>query len=743
MPGRTLILALLVCLLATLAQPAASQSESPHRIGVRTIDGQAEFFDTATGVRFVPRGANYVDFTTAPNGSTVTWPLATDRFDPERIRAAFQQLHTAYGYNTVRFFIDHCDSGPLCITTPGQPGLNPAYLDNLAHLIRIAAEEGIYLILTSNDLPPGSTYDALAQRETGPTMHGYRNVHFLTLSGLEASRKYWEDLITGLNDRGAPLSAVLGWSLLNEEWVFENEPPLSLDEGAITVSSGRTYGMDDPAQKREMVADALVHYSTTLREQIQQLDPGALVTMGFFTPGFPNETAIGDRSYVDTASLLERAPLDFFDFHTYLGSDISLTQMVENFGLSTELAKPVIMGEVGAFRAQYPSSDLATIYLLDWIAESCEYGFDGWLIWDYYGQDSAADPMWGLLADEGLPLFSLSPVVQPDACVPSAVFIQNVALRQLVGATAEVAEGPADLAVDGTNQPWISGAHAPQGIQIEFNEAHTIGEVRLTVSQFPEGTTQHRVWALLPEDRRVLLGVLAGVTQDGQVLSLELPAPIPNVLGLQVGTIESPSWVSWREIEAFEGDAAPTCLAFADGETIVRARPAGRSANLGTLNPTDGILVAARVEGEQLNWLALNGGGFVREDLMILEGACDDLPTSTETGPATVPVTLFVRGPVGESNDVYIAGAFGDAYPEWDPAGLQMQSPLGAMAWAIQLRLVPGTTIEYKYTRGSWETVELGAACADVPNRTLTVENHSMIVRDQVESWQGTGECAP
>lgn len=740
---RSLLILLVLFAALGLAGQAAGQPPTPNRISIRTVDGRAEFFDTTTGETFTPRGANYLDFTAAPNGEAVNWMLSPGRFDPEAIRAAFQLLHGSYQYNTVRVFFDHCDSGEPCITQPGVAGLNPAYLDNLAQLIQIAAEEGIYLILTSNDLPGDSIYNDLAQRETGPQMYGYRNVHFLTLSGVEAARRYWEDLLTGLIERGAPLPAVLGWSLLNEEWMFEDQPPLSLNEGRVTVSTGRTYDMASPGQKREMVADALVEYSRVLRDQIQALDPGALVTMGFFAPAFPNETSIGDGWYVDTASLLERAPLDFFDFHAYPASDISLGEIAENFGLADGFeAKPVIMGEVGAFYDRFPSADVATLRLMDWIADSCAYGFDGWLIWEYYGQENAPDRMWGLLAENGLPLFSLSPLAQPDACTRAPVLVANVALDQAVTASAQVNEEPAGQAVDGTSLGWSSGSDAPQGLQIDFDQPRTLSQVRLTVAQFPSGPTAHRVWALRETGERVLLGVLAGETRDGQVIELNLLAPLTGVTALQVGTTVSPSWVAWREIEAFEGDGPQTCIATVNENAVIRLQPSTRSQSLGSIEADSRFLVTARAESENFDWLALNGSGFIRADLAALEGACDNLPTEAPARRATVPVTLFVRGHTATSGPIFLAGNFGANYPEWDPAGLEMISPLGTQVWAIRLELPPGTTVEYKYTLGSWETVEMNAACEDVPNRSLVVGDRPMTVRDVVLAWRGTGDCA-
>ena len=56
---RSLIVFLLL-VLAGLAGQTAGQVAVPNRIGIRTLDGRAGFFDTVTGERFTPRGV-YLD----------------------------------------------------------------------------------------------------------------------------------------------------------------------------------------------------------------------------------------------------------------------------------------------------------------------------------------------------------------------------------------------------------------------------------------------------------------------------------------------------------------------------------------------------------------------------------------------------------------------------------------------------------------------------------------------------------
>ncbi len=103
----------------------------------------------------------------------------------------------------------------------------------------------------------------------------------------------------------------------------------------------------------------------------------------------------------------------------------------------------------------------------------------------------------------------------------------------------------------------------------------------------------------------------------------------------------------------------------------------------------------------------------------------------------TLNVTIPDVTPAGST--VYIAGSF----QGWDPTATQM-SPLDASHWTITLELAEGAKLEYKYTLGSWETVEKDPACGEIPNRTLTVyygPGGTMTQADTVANWRNTGTC--
>jgi len=516
---------------------------------VRTVNGIAEFYDTLTGEAFVPRGVNYV-FVPLGSGHT-NLLLRVDVYDPQRTRNDFARL-AALGYNTVRVFLDQCNAGQGCIGDGDNVGLNPAYLDNIADMMSAGKETGIIILFTSNDLPDQGGYSEEANSASGATFAGYRNSYYLTPQAISATRRYWRDLLTGLIERNAAFDSVLGWQLLNEQWMFLDQPPLSLTEGLVETTTG-TYDMSDPAQKTQMVSDGLVYYIAQMKEEILIHDPTALVTMGFFVP----EIA-APGWYVETASLLEKSDLDFFDFHGYPGGP-SLLEHVEHFGMIGYEGKPIVMGEYGAFRHIYAEADAAARALITWVAESCNYGFDGWLYWTYYPSDaSAGDRTWGLVDEDDYLLNLFAPVNQPDICEPVEVPNDNLAYGKPVIASRSLTNEPPEYAVDdNARTQWGAGAGPVQWLQLDLEGTYRIAEIRLLVAQFPQGNTVHRVQARSSTDAAFeTVHEFNGNTNDNDWLVFTPDTPLEGVAQIRIQTILSPSWVSWKEIQVY-GEPMP------------------------------------------------------------------------------------------------------------------------------------------------------------------------------------------
>ncbi|MBL8089890.1 MAG: discoidin domain-containing protein [Anaerolineales bacterium] len=109
------------------------------------------------------------------------------------------------------------------------------------------------------------------------------------------------------------------------------------------------------------------------------------------------------------------------------------------------------------------------------------------------------------------------------------------------------------FAVDGDlGTLWNSGGGPTQWIEIDLGKEYNILKIELTISQYPAGKTTHRIFGGNASRQYVELAVFSGNTSDGQVLIFLPDKPSTAIQFIRVETVESPSWIAWREIEVFD-----------------------------------------------------------------------------------------------------------------------------------------------------------------------------------------------
>ena len=392
----------------------AAPTEAPpqHRIAVRIVGGTGEFYDRVTGARFVPRGANYVVMGWQQNRAGESY-LSHATFGPgfyDRTAAekALQKLH-ADGYDVVRVFLETTTTTSIT----GAYGLSSEYLGNVADFLRLAAVHGIYVVFVSDWLPDSDPYNQIVARECCETFDSSNAVH-LSASGVEASERFYADFVRELIEREAPLEAVFSFNVSNELAFDANEPPLAWTSGTVTLGNGQTYDMANPQDKKRIIDEGLVFYIDRVRTAILEVDPTALVGVGFFQPHGPNPTRIGDPRVIRTYAAIWQSQADYIDLHAYPGFELTLAEYVENYEINGMQEKPIVMGEFGAFRGPYPTAQEAALALQAWQIESCTYGFDGWLVWTW--DNEFGGEMYSALTDGGAINGALAPVLRPDPC---------------------------------------------------------------------------------------------------------------------------------------------------------------------------------------------------------------------------------------------------------------------------------------------------------------------------------------
>ena len=171
------------------------------------------------------------------------------------------------------------------------------------------------------------------------------------------------------------------------------------------------------------------------------------------------------------------------------------------------------------------------------------YGFDGELLAEYAADTPHTSPQKEYGYRNGQLLITASGAVSAKLSIASAT-----------ASSSYSSSYTPEKAIDGNqNTWWSSGGFPTQWIQLDLGAAASLNKVRLLVNQDPSGTTTHEVYGGPTSGSLGLLGTLSGSTQEWQWL--ELASTATNVRYIKVVTTSSPSWVGWREIEVYGGEA--------------------------------------------------------------------------------------------------------------------------------------------------------------------------------------------
>ncbi|MGO9218632.1 MAG: glycoside hydrolase family 15 protein [Streptosporangiaceae bacterium] len=121
----------------------------------------------------------------------------------------------------------------------------------------------------------------------------------------------------------------------------------------------------------------------------------------------------------------------------------------------------------------------------------------------------------------------------------------------------------------------------------------------------------------------------------------------------------------------------------------------------------------------------------------VQQGTCPVTGSVKETVNVTVPVNTDASG-----DTVYLAGnlsALGLGQSDWAANGVPM-TRVSADKWTATIDATADSTLSYKYDLGgSWNNVEKNADCADISNRSMSVNGGTE--NDTVANWGGPGAC--
>ncbi len=120
-------------------------------------------------------------------------------------------------------------------------------------------------------------------------------------------------------------------------------------------------------------------------------------------------------------------------------------------------------------------------------------------------------------------------------------------------ASKEYAAFTKDKAVNGitTDAGWVSGGYAPQWLEFQFKQSEQISRIVMHVNQDPASPTLHRISVAGADKVYREVASLNQSTADKDRLTKTFSPSLKNITFVKIETLNSKSWIAWREIEFY------------------------------------------------------------------------------------------------------------------------------------------------------------------------------------------------
>lgn len=204
----------------------------------------------------------------------------------------------------------------------------------------------------------------------------------------------------------------------------------------------------------------------------------------------------------------------------------------------------------------------------------------------------------------------------------------------------------------------------------------------------------------------------------GNLSALGLGQPDWAANGIPMTRVSATQWTATIEAAA----ATPLSYKYDLGGTFNNVEKDANCADIGNRGMT--------VNGGTVNDTVANWGG----------------PAACGSSTAVIDVTVPASTPSGAT--VYLAGNYdvlGTGIPaadDWIATDYPM-TKTGTSTWSLTITGVPAAAFQYKFTLGSWATVEETSGCGQTANRDFGFNDAdaSFTANDTVAAWQASGGC--
>jgi len=385
------------------------------RIAAQANVPEPKFYNTETEETFVPIGSNYIPLDWV-DGIPYHTTFNTGHYDADAAEEALSEMEID-GYNVVRVFVDKGDPVHEPLGEYGMAGPYNTYtadlyqpcVDNFIDFLRRARSHNIYVIPCLYMWPHSYYYNNLVHSNV-PTNVENVNIIILAQGGIDAKKIYLSKLVEAVENaepNGALLSTVFAWELSNEIGLSNDIKPFSMTVGIVTPADGITYDMTDAGQRQQCMDSNIINWTNQCVTAVKQVDPSAMVSVSVFSFDAVGHAGPNGLLPLDVAdhrfparpwSLLEFSTLDYVDFHTYpQGNGYLLLTDLESseYSIWDLNAKPIVMGEFGAFKHYYSDIYDAAEAMVTHRQQARDFGFEGELFWTW--QENGQYQLWHML----------------------------------------------------------------------------------------------------------------------------------------------------------------------------------------------------------------------------------------------------------------------------------------------------------------------------------------------------------
>ena len=380
-----------VVLCGLFLQPTALLAKGNiSRIAIRN----GQFVSLQTGELFTPKGFNYIRLRDTKPGMIAHSTFDPGFYDSAQVESMLADL-ASHGFNTVRVFLDPVSTIGSLFECREATRLSSGYMNNVYDFLQRAGNHRIYVILSFSMWGPNSTWLHRGPA-TVPMVTGPNNLYFCP-GAAETRAALLAEVVKAIKAYDPKLlPVVLAYEPQNELCYFTDAEPLSLQEGQFPYN-GKTYDLSSDQQVQRLMDDVSIHWSNTSVAAVKAVDPQALISINVFTykavgrkgpDDIRTDTTTGNRVPARPLALAH-SRISYLDIHLYPHGPDSVRQDLKSIEFEAVRAvcqrtgKPLLMGEFGAFKHDYPSITDAVDAVIRLVSQAREAGFAGYLYWTY------------------------------------------------------------------------------------------------------------------------------------------------------------------------------------------------------------------------------------------------------------------------------------------------------------------------------------------------------------------------